>query len=49
MEQAKQKRVIEITKRLSDNISKETGVESPLQEEDIERYCVEALAEIMRN
>jgi hypothetical protein len=49
MEQAKQERVIEMTKRLSDNISKETAVESSLQEEDIELYCVEVLAEIMRN
>lgn len=48
MEQVIQKKVIETTKRLSDNISKETGVESSLQEEDIKRYCKEVLAEIKR-
>jgi hypothetical protein len=47
MEQVIQERV-ETTKRLSDQISKETGVESSLQQEDIERYCKQVLAEIKR-
>jgi hypothetical protein len=48
MEQVIQERVAETTKRLSDQISKETGVESSLQQEDIERYCKQVLAEIKR-
>jgi hypothetical protein len=48
MEQVIEKREIETTKRLSYKISKETGVESSLQEEDIQRYCKEVLTEIMR-
>jgi ribosomal protein L22 len=48
MEQVIQERVVETTKRLSDQISKETGVESSLQQEDIERYCKQVLAEIKR-
>ena len=46
MEQEIQIKVLETTKRLSDALSKETGIESSLQEEDIERYCKEVLAEI---
>ncbi len=48
MEQEIQKKVIETTKRLSDTISKETGIESSLRQEDIEQYCKEVLAEIKR-
>jgi hypothetical protein len=48
MEQVIQERVVETTKRLSDQISKETRVESSLQQEDIERYCKQVLAEIKR-
>ena len=36
-----QHKVIETTKRLSDIISRKTGIESSLREEDIERYCKE--------
>ena len=48
MEQEIQNKVLEATKRLSDTLSKETGIESSLQEEDIKRYCKEVLAEIKR-
>jgi hypothetical protein len=48
MEKEIQNKVISTTRRLSDTISKETGIESSLQEEDIERYCKEVLAEIKR-
>ena len=48
MEQEIQEKVLETTKRLSDTIRNETGIESSLQEEDIERYCKEVLAEIKR-
>jgi len=43
-----QDKVIETTKRLSDTVRNETGIESSLQEEDIEQYCKEVLAEIAR-
>ena len=48
MEQEIQNKVLEATKRLSDTLSRETGIESSLQEEDIKRYCKEILAEIKR-
>lgn len=48
MEQVIEVRVIETTKRLSDTIRNETGIESSLQEEDIGRYCKEVLAELKR-
>jgi hypothetical protein len=48
MEQEIQNKVLEATKRLSATLSKETGIESSLHEEDIKRYCKEVLAEIKR-
>jgi hypothetical protein len=48
MEQEIQKKVMEATRRLSDTITNETGVESSLEEEDIKKYCSEVLAEIKR-
>jgi hypothetical protein len=48
MEQEIQNKVISTTKRLSDNIRKETGIESSLNDEDLKRYCKEVLAEIKR-
>jgi hypothetical protein len=48
MEQEIQNKVILTTKRLIDNIRKETGIESSLNDEDLKRYCKEVLAEIKR-
>jgi hypothetical protein len=46
MEQEIQNKVILTTKRLSDKVRKETGIESTLNDEDLKRYCKEVLAEI---
>jgi len=48
MEQEIQNKVVETTKRLSKYISQETGIESSLKEEDIEKYCKQVIAEIKR-
>jgi hypothetical protein len=48
MEQEIQTKVVETTKRLSRYMSQETGIESSLKEEDIEKYCKQVLAEIKR-
>ena len=48
MEQEIQNKVILTTKRLSDKVRKETGIESTLNDEDLKRYCKEVLDEIKR-
>lgn len=46
MEQQIQKKVLEATRRLADNMIKESGVESSLEENDIKEYCSQVIAEI---
>jgi hypothetical protein len=39
---------LDATRKLSDTLIKETGIQATLQEEDIKEYCRKVLAEIER-
>ena len=49
MEQELQSRVLTITRKVSDKIEEETGVETSMTEEDMKQYLNDVLKEIKTN
>ena len=49
MEQEIQKKVITFTKRIQDNMTEETGIQSSLTDEDMKEYLEQVIREVKKD